>query len=202
MYLRALCGPEGIMYAFYDVPDVVEAALDSWVDLADKMIRRLQAKAEIDELFFGEDICYKNGLLISPDMWRQFLKPRYLELIKRVQSRQQRKLLIHIDTDGNVKDAIPLYMEIGMNMMSPFEGASGCNVVEIAKQYPELRMYGGIDKRVLATTPKQIDDYLEGIIPFMKQRGGFIPTCDHSVPNEVLLSNYRHYREKIVALGG
>jgi len=202
MYLRALMGPEDVMYAFYDVPDLIHDILNAWVTLSDRMISRLQAKIEIDEIFFGEDICYKNGLLISPDTWREFLKPHYLDLIARIQSRQKKQLQIQIDTDGYVEQAIPLYMEIGMTMMSPFEAAAGCNVVEIAKAYPKLRMLGGIDKRVMAKGPKAIDTYLEELIPFMHKRGGYIPTCDHSVPNEVSFADYLHYRKKIVEFGG
>ena len=41
-----------------------------------------------------------------------------------------------------------------MDAMSPFEVASGCDVVEIGRQYPNLFMLGGIDKRVLAAGPR------------------------------------------------
>ena len=48
-------------------------------------------------------------------------------------------------------------------------------------------MAGGIDKRVLAAGKDAIDDYLERIIPAMVERGGYIPTCDHGVPDDVSL---------------
>ena len=74
-----------------------------------------------------------------------------------------------------------------MDVMSPFEVAAGCDVVELGKQYPGLAMFGGIDKRVLAKTKRDIDEHLEYIIPAMRQRGGYIPTSDHGVPAEVPL---------------
>ncbi|HMB02047.1 MAG TPA: uroporphyrinogen decarboxylase family protein [Spirochaetota bacterium] len=200
MYLRALLGPEGIMYVFYDQPALVEKMLVVWLELCDKMISRLQRQTEIDELFFAEDICYNHGLLISPQMWRRFFRDKYLELIRRVQSRQQKRISIEIDTDGYVADAIPLYIEIGMNAMSPFENCSGQDIVEIGRRYPKLVIKGGIDKKILAATPAAIDKHLEYIIPFMVKRGRFIPTCDHMVPLEVDLENYRYYRQKIVSL--
>jgi hypothetical protein len=97
---------------------------------------------------------------------------------------------------------IPVYQEIGMDVMSPFEVASNCDVVEIGRQYPSLVMLGGIDKRVMASTKKEIDRHLDYILPTMRKRGGYIPTCDHGVPEEVSLENYLYYRKRCVELGG
>ena len=81
-------------------------------------------------------------------------------------------------------------------MMSPFEVASGCDVVEIGKQYPDLVMTGGIDKRILAKSKEAIDEMVDRIFPAMQARGGYIPTCDHGVPEEVPYENYLHYRKR------
>ena len=89
-----------------------------------------------------------------------------------------------------------------MDVMSPFEVASNCDVVRTGKEFPNLVITGGIDKRVLAQGKKEIDEMVERIIPAMRERGGYIPTCDHGVPAEVSLENYLHYRQRCVELGG
>ncbi len=89
-----------------------------------------------------------------------------------------------------------------MDAMSPFEVASGCDVVEIGREYPNLVMIGGIDKRQLAKGKDAIDRMVERILPAMRQRGGYVPTCDHGVPAEVSLENYMHYRKRCLELGG
>jgi uroporphyrinogen decarboxylase len=86
--------------------------------------------------------------------------------------------------------------------MCPFEVASGCDVVEIGRKFPYLVMSGGIDKRILARGPAAIDEMVERILPAMRARGGYIPTCDHGVPAEVTLADYRHYRRRAMELGG
>jgi uroporphyrinogen-III decarboxylase len=63
-------------------------------------------------------------------------------------------------------------------------------------------MSGGIDKRVLARSTRDIDRMVEAILPVMRERGGYIPTCDHGVPPEVSWQNYLHYRKRCVELGG
>ena len=101
---------------------------------------------------------------------------------------------------GRAEPAVPLYLEVGMHAMGPWEVASGCDVVRIGRQWPGLIMSGGIDKRVLAQDKGAIDRHLECIIPAMVERGGYIPTCDHGVPDDVSLENYLYYRERLCEL--
>ena len=206
MYLRSLIGPMDLMYAWYDMPDVVHDCMKTWLELADAVTARFQQHLTFDELFFGEDICYNHGPLCSPAMMREFLLPYYQQLKAHLRSRQidkSRHLYFQIDTDGFADPVIPIYREsCGMDVMSPFEAASHCDVVRTSKEYPDLVMFGGIDKRILAQGKKAIDRMVERILPPMRARGGYIPTCDHSVPLEVSLENYRHYRKRCLELGG
>lgn len=206
MFLRSLMGPEDIMYAFYDQPELIHECMQTWLHLADGVIARHQAHVTVDEIFLAEDICYNHGPLISPDAMKAFLFPYYQQLIANVKSRQldpTRRLYIQVDTDGNCVPIIALYQDaIGMDMLDPFEVASGCDVVQIGQDYPDLVMSGGIDKRILAQDTDAIDDHLASILPKMRKRGGYIPTCDHGVPPEVPWENYLHYRKRCVEYGG
>ncbi len=200
MYLRSLIGPEPLLYAFYDIPDLIHDCMQSWFNLADAVIARHQQYVTIDEIFLAEDICYNHGALISPDTMKEFLLPYYQQLIANLKGRQleaARHLYVQVDTDGLAGPVIDIYREaIGMDAMSPFEVASGCDVVAVAQQYPDLVISGGIDKRVLAQDLTAIDKHLDYILPYMHKRGGYIPTCDHGVPPEVPLENYLHYRKR------
>jgi uroporphyrinogen decarboxylase len=205
MYLRSLIGPEKLLYAFYDAPELVHDCMKTWFELADRVIAAHQEHVTLDEIFFAEDICYNVGPLISPDMIREFLFPYYQQLLSNAKSRQidkDRHVYIQVDTDGNCVPVIPVYREIGMDGMSPFEVASGCDVVEIGRENPDLVMSGGIDKRELAKGKEAIDRMVERILPAMRERGGYTPTCDHGVPAEVKYEDYLHYRKRCVELGG
>ena len=205
MYLRSLIGPQDLLYLFCEAPELIHDCMRTWFDLADAVIARHQQHVTLDQVFFAEDICYNGGILISPDMMRAFLFPYYRQLLDNVKARQidpARHLYIHIDTDGFADPAIPVYQEIGMDVMSPFEVASHCDVVRTGREYPHLAISGGIDKRVLATTKAEIDRHVERILPPMRERGGYYPTCDHGVPEEVSLDNYLHYRKRCIELGG
>jgi hypothetical protein len=199
MYLRALIGPEDLLYKFYDDPELIRACMTGWLNIMDEGVRRTQEQIELDEIFLAEDICYNHGLLVSPDTMRHFLFPAYAALLKKAQKRQDRKIHFKVDTDGDCRPSIPLYRELGLTAMVPFEVASHCDVVTIGRDYPWLIMGGGIDKRILAKGPSAIDAHLKHILPVMVKRSGYWPTCDHGVPNDVSLVNYLHYRQCIVA---
>lgn len=199
MYLRSLIGPEELLYMFYDDPELIHACMQQWLKLADSVIARHQQVLPIDELFIGEDICYNHGPLISPDMMKEFLLPYYQQLLSNMRRRQldpSRPLGFQVDTDGLCDPVIDLYRSLGMTHMSPFEVAAGCDVIRTGQEYPDLRLSGGVDKRILAQGPEAIDWMINRIFPIMQKRGGFMPTCDHGVPEEVSLKNYLHFRKR------
>ncbi len=201
MYLRSLMGPLDLMYLLYDDPDLIHDCMKTWFKLADSVIARHQQYVTLDEIFFGEDICYNHGSLISHDMIREFLFPYYQQLLENAKKRQldpSRKLHFQLDTDGFSDGVIDLYQEIGMDYLSPFEAASGCDVVRTGRERPDLLISGGFDKRIIAQGKEAIDREIERIMPVMKKRGGYIPTCDHGVPEEVSFENYMYYRKRML----
>ena len=204
MYLRSLMGPEGLLFMFYDAPELIHDCMQVWFALADNIIARHQRTVSIDLLLFDEDICYNHGPLISPDMIREFLLPYYQQLVWNARKRQldgTRTLYMHAASDGFFDPVIDLYREAGMRCLSPFEVASGSDVVRTGMAYPDLLITGGIDKRVLAGSIEGIDRMADSILPAMRARGGYVPTCDHGVPEEVPLNNYLHYRRRCLEFG-
>lgn len=200
MYLRSLIGPIELLYMFYDNPGLVHDCMKSWFDVADATMEYKQKYFNIDELMLLEDICYNKDSLISPGMIREFLFPYYSQLIENIKKRQIDKtkhLYFQLDTDGYAPAVLDLYGELGMDICSPFEVAAGCDVVEIGKTYPWLMLEGGIDKRIIAFGKPHIDRHLDMILPAMRKRGGYIPTCDHGVPMEVSFEDYLYFRERL-----
>ncbi len=199
MYLRSLIGPEDLLYKFYDDPGLIHACMRQWLVLADSVIARHQKAVSIDELFIGEDICYNHGPLISPDMIKEFLLPYYQQLYENMKKRRldrNRPIGFQVDTDGFCEPVIDLYRSLGMTHMSPFEVAAGCDVIRTGEKYGDLRISGGVDKRILAQGPREIDRMIDRIFPVMQKRGGFLPTCDHGVPEEVTLEHYMYFRKR------
>jgi uroporphyrinogen decarboxylase len=56
-------------------------------------------------------------------------------------------------------------------------------------------MMGGIDKRELAKDRQAIYREIMCKVPYLIERGGYIPHVDHAIPPDVSLANFTYYRE-------
>ena len=66
MYLRSLIGPEDLLYAFYDTPDLVRSLMETWRDLAVFCLKRCQTDTgPFFRLFLAEDICSRRRCCAS-----------------------------------------------------------------------------------------------------------------------------------------
>jgi len=201
MYLRNLFGPLEVLYVFHDDPKLIHDIVRNWLEVNCTVLCAAQDRLPLFRIAVGEDICYKCEPLISPAMFREFIKPYYCELMQTLRPRQQEPLHMHYDTDGNPALLIDDLIEMGVDCLCPLEVAAGCDPLDYARRHPRLALVGGIDKRVMARGGDAIDRYLERLIPPLFERGGYIPHCDHGVPHDVSLENYIRYRERVMALG-
>jgi uroporphyrinogen decarboxylase len=200
MYLRALLGPEPVLFAFYDDPDLIHDMMATWLHLVKTCLLRTQRLVPFFKVLFGEDIAYKNGLLISPKLIDEFLTPYYVDLLQALQQNQAEPPIFEIDSDGNMREFLPIYIRMGFQSFRPFEIAADNDLVELGRLYPSIILSGGIDKRILGESKAAIKTHLESIMPDMCRRGGYIPTCDHGVPSTVPFDYYLYYRQLITQM--
>lgn len=199
-FVRELLGPERTLYAFHDEPELVHDMMEFNTEFTVNLLHRVLDEAPITALFFWEDMCYRSGPLISPKMFREFMLPRYLRITDLARSKGIDT--IFVDSDGNVEELIPLWLDSGINGVYPMEVAAGMDVVKLRQQYgKELLMTGGIDKRVLAQDRKAIDNELEKKLSIVEQ-GGYIPHIDHAIPHDVPYENFAYYWERKKSLLG
>ncbi|MCC7491508.1 MAG: hypothetical protein IT204_04135 [Fimbriimonadaceae bacterium] len=201
--LRWLLGDEECLVAFYDQPDLVHDIMDHLCGLFVHLIDAVASEVRVDVVHVWEDMCGRQGPLISPAMWREFMGPCY----RRIRAALDRHdiPILSVDTDGNPDAIVPPMLETGVNWLWPFEVAAGCDVNDYRARYPTLGMMGGIDKRALAVGPAAIDAELARIAPALAA-GRYIPDLDHLVPDDVSWAAYQHYaaalRRLVVGAGG
>jgi len=202
MFLRSMIGPLEVLYMFYDEPELIHDCMKTWFTLADTIIAEHQKHVAFDEFMFTEDICYNHGSLISHDMVREFLFPYYQQLVDNMKKRNNgRRIRIKLDSDGWVDSVIDLYGEVGVDYFSPFEVASNCDILKVAREHPNILLDGGIDKRIIAVGGDALRRHIDTIVPPLRKRGGYTPTCDHSVPAEVSFENYMLFRSLLKEYG-
>ena len=136
-------------------------------------------------------------------MFKEFMYPQYVRLISFLKSHGAK--LVFVDCDGYPGNELTaLWLDAGVDAVSPCEIAAGNDLIQLRKDFPKLGMYGGIDKRVLAQSKEAIDREVLSKVPWLLERGGYIPHVDHAVPHDVPLENYIYYRKLLtrVVCGG
>lgn len=193
--LRSMVGVERLCLLFYDDPAWVEEMMDAVADFLIAMLDGILAHTTIDCFAFWEDMAYKTGPLVSPVMFREMALPRYRRVISFLKGRGVP--LVALDSDGDIRELIPIWMDAGVDILYPFEAQCGMDVVACRQRYGrDLRMWFGIDKRALVKGPAAIDAELERVRPLVAE-GGYIPGLDHGIPPDVPFRHYAYYVERL-----
>jgi len=190
---REWVGFEDLCVMFYDDPKLIHEMFEFITDFCIDTLRDKIHKVNIDIVELKEDMAYKNAPMISPSMFHEFMLPHYIRIVGFLKSNGVK--IVYVDCDGYPGGLIPLWIEAGIDAMSPVEIAAGNDLVELRKQYPKFGMFGGIDKRELAKTKRDVYNEVVSKIPQMIEKGGFIPHVDHAIPFNIPLENYIYFRE-------
>jgi uroporphyrinogen decarboxylase len=170
--------------------DIIETHADFLIEA----VRPFLEQTSVDYIFLNEDLSMKNGPLLSPKTYRKFIFPRLKRVVEFYKSHSVRYVMI--DTDGNPEVLIPYFLDAGIDGIWPMERTADQDPIRLRKKFGRsLRLWGGVDKRVLATTCEEIDAHLRFFIPLIEE-GGFIPTVDHTVPPDVPFQNFIYYMQR------
>jgi len=200
---RNIMGFERMATLPYEDPALFERIVSAFGRCAVAVLERALPHAEVDFGLGWEDMCFNQGPLIPPDVFRKVVGP----WIRRIAD----TLAAHgchvyaTDTDGNINPIVDVFLDNGLNTMFPVEVHAGSDPCALRDRYSSrIKLWGGVDKRKLMDTKQTIDEELERLRPYVED-GGFIPTVDHRVPDDVPLSNYLYYldrKREVLHVGG
>lgn len=198
---RDLMGDEGLCMAYYQQPDLVRDILKTWCGLIEQVLATALEWVRIDCIHFGEDMAYRNASMVSPVIFKMFIKP-YYDRIHRLVERYEVPLF-SVDTDGCLQELIHWFSECGVNLIGPNEVQAGNDIRTYRRQFGQRMAYdGGLDKRILTQGRDAIDVMLERTIPFMKGSGGGWVVClDHRVIQGTPLADFQYYLDRVRDLG-
>jgi uroporphyrinogen decarboxylase len=179
--LRNYWGLLEISYLQVDNPDLFEKCIDDVAEICFTITKRtLETGLKLDFAHFWEDICYNQGPLIQPEVFRKKIGPHYRKICD--ECAKYGIDIVSVDCDGLVDALIPVWLDNGVNVMFPIEyGAWEYSFETMRKKFgKELRGIGNINKKVFSMDTKAVDleiDRAKRLVDL----GGFIPCPDHRI---------------------
>lgn len=195
--MRDLLGVEQMSYLMADDFDLYEEIIDTMDGLCYDCVKAmLDSGAKFDYAHFWEDICFKNGPLVIPSMFDEYVGPHYKRITDLLHSHGID--IVSVDCDGWIDRLIPTWLENGVNTMFPIEvGTWNASIAPWREQYGrELRGVGGMNKTVFSRDRAAVDAEIERLRPLI-ELGGYIPCPDHRIAPDAKYENVQYYCDRM-----
>lgn len=148
------------------------------------------AKGEYTFVEYNDDIASQRGLLISPDMWREYVKPRMAKFCELVHS-YGAKVKYH--SCGSIYAIIPDLIKIGVDILNPIQPlAANMDPFKLKEEFGnELCFHGAIDIQELLpkASKHEVKEYVQRIIDIVGKDGGYILAGSHTIQADAKVEN-------------
>ncbi len=197
MYWR-LRGMEQALLDMALDPDFAYVMLSRCADFAIWLGEEACRRFPLDWLWTGDDVASQQAMMMSPDMWRQLIKP-HLQRVFSVGKDEGLPVAYHCC--GALRPIIPDLIEIGMDVLNPVQGnCPGMDPLELKREFGQaIAFMGGVDtqdmlpNRSVTEVRRETARLLAGMT---SDGGGYILAASHTIPPETLDENiYAMYDE-------
>jgi uroporphyrinogen decarboxylase len=186
----ALRGLEQTMLDMVEDPDLTNALFDIPFTYHLTAAKKL-VELGVDMIWAGDDVGSQHRMMISPKMWREYLKPRMATFISELKGINPNvKVAYH--SDGNVEPIIPELIEIGLDVLNPIQPASMAPAM-LKKQYGKRLCYWGtLDEQHTLPfgSPQDVEHEVLHRLEHVGYDGGLILAPTHHVQLDTPLSNF------------
>ncbi|GHU66425.1 hypothetical protein FACS1894184_04370 [Clostridia bacterium] len=191
-WIRDYMGVENLSYIQYDDPLLLEEMIETITEHMILLTKPLLQTLKVDFVYFFEDCCGSSGPLFSPPVYREVFDKYYKRLIRFY--KDNGVPLVLVDSDGWSELLMPCWLESGFDIMFPIEvGKWGAHPADLRRKFGDsLRMFGGLDKRLIYGDEATLRAHLESLKPEV-MKGGYIPIPDHRIPPETSYEQMLRY---------
>lgn len=184
----AVFGFENFMCMLYDDRDLIEEVLEQYADYYARLVEKL-VDYPLTFLYVGDDVAFKSGTLIAPDLMREMWVPRMQRLFAPAVDKDI-PILFH--SDGNIEELLPDLIEMGAAAINPIE-PYGMDIRDVKKRFgKDLALVGNMDVggALSEGTPEQVRQEAAQLIDDVGQDSGFVLASCHSITGNVKPENY------------
>ena len=145
----------------------------------------------VDMIWLGDDVGGQTTMLMSPKMWRTYLKPRMAELIASLRVINPRiKVAYH--TDGVVYPIIPELIEIGIDILNPIQPMA-MDPVKLKNDFGDRLCFWGsmdIQQTLPFGTPDDVKNEVLLRLRTIGRSGGLLIGPTHNLQLDTPLENF------------
>jgi uroporphyrinogen decarboxylase len=169
------------------VPVLFDKIMGINIDIGKKLI-----EIGADMIWCGDDFGSQDGMLISPELWRELFKPRIKYMFEHFKSvNPDVKLAWH--SCGSIVPIIPDFIDIGLEVLNPLQPLAKSMDPDFIKSNfgKDLIFFGGIDIQELLphATPEQIHAEVSHISKILGKNGGYIIAPAHNIQDDTPVEN-------------
>jgi len=167
----------------------VERLLDKVLEIEKKLYGNFLSITGkyLDVVQIWDDLGAQDGPLISPNFFREIIKPRDRELIQLIKSKTKAKIMFH--SCGSVYRFIPDLIEIGVDALNPIQvSAKDMDTAKLKKEFGnDISFWGAIDtQKVLPFgTSQEVKEEVKQRIDDLASGGGYILASVHNIQDGI-----------------
>lgn len=186
-----------VLVALCERPGLAEAAMNHYGAHVEALLDQVLRDIEVDMAFLYEPIASNHAPVVSPKIYAHFAQPA----LRRVAACLERHgVAVRVMwTAGAVRDLIPLWLDAGVNGIYLNQaGQAGLSYAALRREFgTELRLFGGIDWRVVVAGPQAIDAFFSRETRPLLESGRYIPYLDDTVRVYMPFNHFRYYRNQL-----
>jgi len=197
---RQLMGMEHCLVSLIEENDYMEPLLEKCLSWSMEVSGELVSRG-VDAIWFGDDFGTQESLIMSPDTFRDRLKPLYAELIASVK-RQRPELTVIFHSDGAVAPLLGDLVEIGIDVFNPVQpGVPGHDPRTLKTSFGrELSFFGAIDQQHLlpSGSPEEIRRVVRERIEILGEDGGYMVAPAHVIQADTPIENVEAFTSAVL----
>ncbi|NHJ25306.1 MAG: hypothetical protein EAX89_12065 [Candidatus Lokiarchaeota archaeon] len=188
---------------FFARPKILRQIFDNRGKFAVEILKRIIDWGEDGMIFMGDDYGFKNGLLMSPRYYEQYILP-WLKRMCDIAHKAGVKFFLH--SCGDILDIFESIIECGVDLIHPIEPTTAnpnYDIFKLHQKYGDhITFVGNVSPQDLADqSHKVIERYVKKLIKNLAPGGGFILSSGHSINPAIKLENFLVMHETLKKYG-
>jgi len=173
-------------------PGMCRYVMDRIAEVHFENLRKVLDRAgdKIDIVYFYDDVASQQNLLISPQMYKNFIQPYHQKVID-IASKYNKPTMMHCC--GAVFPLIDRFIDMGIKILNPIQPtAKDMGPEKLSEKYGgRIWFHGGIDIQhfLPKAIPEQVKEKVDYTSKILGAKGGYIMAGSHHIQADIPVNN-------------